>query len=137
LTKRPSEKAYPKTLVTLGDHIRKRRLDLKLLQKDVGTLLEVDEETIWNWENNHCTPQIRFIPKVIDFLGYDPLVPLSETIGARLLKYRKRHGLSQKELAKLLVIDPTTLSRLERGRPKTRTHTIEKVSAFLDAHSRK
>ncbi len=96
---KPPQKAYPKSLVALGDHIRKRRLDLKLLQKDVGKLLGADKATVWNWENGYSDPQLRFIPRLIDFLGYDPFVPLSESIGARLLKYRKRHGLSQKELA--------------------------------------
>jgi hypothetical protein len=30
--KKPLSEAYPKTLKTLGDHLRKRRLDLNLFQ---------------------------------------------------------------------------------------------------------
>ena len=134
---KPPEKAYPKTLVTLGDHIRKRRLDLKLLQKDVGELFGVTESTLWNWENGYSDPQLRFIPRIINFLGCDPFVPLPESIGDRLLKYRKSNGVSQKELAKRIGIDPTTLSRLERGTARTHAHIMERVSAFLDAHPRK
>jgi transcriptional regulator with XRE-family HTH domain len=121
--KKPQSEPYPKAPITLGDHFRKRRLDLKLLQKDVGKLLGVDETTIWNWENNRSGPQLRLIPRIINFLGYDPLGPLPRSIGERLLKYRKRHGLSQKKLAKILAIDPATLSRLERGTAKTHKMT--------------
>ena len=60
---------YPKTLNTLGDHIRKKRLDLELLQKDVANIIGINESTIWNWENNYATPssfytQYNQIPRV-------------------------------------------------------------------------
>jgi hypothetical protein len=34
LAKKPLNSAYPKELVTLADHIRKRRLDLKFRQME-------------------------------------------------------------------------------------------------------
>src|ERR1041384_3283093 len=42
----PLPGAYPRELRTLGDRLRKRRLDLGLRQKDVAGLLEVDEMTV-------------------------------------------------------------------------------------------
>ena len=30
------------------------------------------ESTIWNWEANRSSPQLRFIPRIIAFLGYNP-----------------------------------------------------------------
>ena len=71
-SKKPLSKAYPKVLLTLGDHIRKRRLDLKLTQIEVAGILGVDETTIVNWELNHTEPLGKYVPRMIDFLGYDP-----------------------------------------------------------------
>ena len=56
----------------LGDHIRSRRLNLNLLQRQVGERIRVDTTTITNWERNATTPAIRYIPAIIEFLGYDP-----------------------------------------------------------------
>jgi DNA-binding XRE family transcriptional regulator len=69
---KPLNSAYPLELRTLGDHIRKRRLDLKLFQKEVARLIGVDEVTIWNWENNKVKPTHWRLPKIIKFLGYVP-----------------------------------------------------------------
>jgi hypothetical protein len=49
-TKKPISKAYPKRLAIIGDHIRKRRLDLKLLRREAAAIMSVDEITIVGWE---------------------------------------------------------------------------------------
>jgi DNA-binding XRE family transcriptional regulator len=63
---------YPKNLETWGDHLKKRRLDLGLLQKDVARIIGADKTSVFNWENNLMAPSLRFIPKLIEFLGYRP-----------------------------------------------------------------
>jgi len=63
---------YPKTLNTLGDHIRGKRLDLGLLQKDVAKIINTTTDTIWNLEKNYAIPSLFYIPKIIEFLGYIP-----------------------------------------------------------------
>ena len=45
--------------------------------------------------------------------GYDWTPP---TIGQRLVAWRKAQGLSQRELARQIGLDPGTLSRIEQGR---------------------
>jgi len=70
---KPKSIKYPKTLNTLGDHIRQKRLDLALLQSDVARLLNANEITIYNWENNRNVPQVHRIPKILAFLEYNPL----------------------------------------------------------------
>lgn len=57
---------------TIGDRVRKRRLDLGLLQKEVADQLGVDLNTVHNWECNKTTPQLGFLPRVIRVIGYDP-----------------------------------------------------------------
>lgn len=117
---------------TSGDHIKKRRLELGLFQKDFAQTLGVDESTITNWEKNHTNPMLRLLPKIIEFLGYEPSVGNRDTLGGKLLRYRKSRGVTQKELAKQIVIDPTTLSRIERGKGKCFPSILERVIAFLN-----
>jgi transcriptional regulator with XRE-family HTH domain len=40
---------------TIGDHIRKRRLELKLLQKDVAIKLGVCQPCVYRWESNRSS----------------------------------------------------------------------------------
>ena len=117
LAKIPPSKAYPVSLTTLGDHIRKRRLDLKLLQKDVARALGVDTTTINNWERNRCQPRLYLFPKIARFLGYSPFPAKKEySVSERIKAYRPINGLSQKRMARTLGIDPRTLARWEKGK---------------------
>lgn len=115
---KPASVAYPKTLKTLGDHLRKRRLDLKLQQKDVAKKLGVSETSIYNWENNIASPSLYSIPKIIKFLGYIPDSFKAKTPGEKIATSRRLLGLTQKELAHRLRIDPSTLGRWEKDKSR-------------------
>jgi len=118
-------------LETLGDHLRRRRLDLGFLQREVAQRLGITKETIYNWETNRTSPPLRFVPQIIQFLGYVPHYATSGTLGERIVKARRLKGLTQRELARRLGVDPTTLSRWERdmGRPKSKYR--DRLLAFL------
>jgi len=121
---------YPKQPNTLGDHIRKRRLDLGLFQKQVAEQIGVSEETIYRWESNESSPQVKFIPAIIKFLGYNP-VPLPDSPCQRLVFYRQVRGLSQRNLAKETGIDPKAIELAETGkRPLSK-----KILKFLESVS--
>ena len=129
-TQRPLSRAYPKALKTLGDHIRKRRLDLQLLQSDVAQRLGVTKSCVWNWENNATTPVFPHWPAVIGFLGYNPL-PKPQTLAEQLAQARRIQGLSQKEMAKRLGVDPSTLARSERGEREPTGMFLSRAKRFL------
>lgn len=112
---KPLPRAYPKRIRTLGDHLRKKRLDLKLLQREVAERLKVDETTIYLWESNRVKPSLSAIPKIIDFLGYMPFKVHADSLGKKILNFRLIHGLSQKKLASLLKIDQSSIGNWERG----------------------
>ena len=88
---KPPDRAYPLALRTLGDRVLKRRLDLGLLQRDVAALLAVSKDTVTRWEKHATSPEVRHLPKIIEFLGYDP-VPPGETTGQRIKATRERLG---------------------------------------------
>ena len=71
-TEKPKPKGYPLEPKTIGDHIKKRRLDLKLFQHHVAEQLGVHKTTIHNWERNFNSPDRRLVPRIIQFLRYSP-----------------------------------------------------------------
>ena len=83
-------KLYRDPPETLGEHLRKRRMVFGLLQEDVALRLRVNEWTYLGWEHDRRRPPVRFLPRIIEFLGYDPF-PEAKRIEAKCRKL----GLSQ------------------------------------------
>ena len=73
---------------------------------------------------------IRFVPGIIAFLGYDPY-PEPIELSQRLFSARRSQGLSIRELAKRLGMDPETLRRWERGIRVPRGRWLGLVDEFL------
>ncbi len=69
------DRSYPKGLKTIGDHLRKRRLDLGLRQKDVGALVGAAKPTVAAWEHQGTRPEGDVLRRIVDFLGYEPESP--------------------------------------------------------------
>ena len=90
-------------------------MDLNLRQKDIASQIGVNKATITNWERQRTTPEIRFIARIIEFLGYNPL-PSPSGFSGKLIAYRTRPGLSQTKFAAIIGVDPTTLAGWEAGR---------------------
>jgi hypothetical protein len=47
--------SYPEHPLTIGEHIRKKRMDLGLLQREVAEIIGVTESSVWNWEHTLLT----------------------------------------------------------------------------------
>ena len=122
---KPERKPYPKELKMYGDHTRKKRLDLNLSQPQVAKIINVTPDSITNWELNRGKPILTIIPKIISFLGYTPIVNENS-----IRSYRIQNGLSQKEFARILEIDPTTLSRVERGYKGISGRVLKKLVSY-------
>ncbi|GMV90941.1 MAG: hypothetical protein AMXMBFR82_07190 [Candidatus Hydrogenedentota bacterium] len=106
-------------------------MDLNLLQREVAGILGVDKTSVFNWEAGTATPNLRALPKVIEFLSYDPRPP-GRTVGEKLRRHREGLGLSWDETAHLMGVDPATVSKWER-QPDSRQNyiSIPKIAAFL------
>jgi transcriptional regulator with XRE-family HTH domain len=79
----------------------------------VAKIIGANPTSILNWERGRSEPVLRFIPKILDFLGYDPR-PRSESLADRIRAAREAQGLSQKILAERLGVDPSTVQKWER-----------------------
>jgi len=64
-------KGYPVAPRSLGEHLRKKRLDLGLLQAQVAERIGVTESTVWNWEHGTKPGSLHYT-KIIEFLSYKP-----------------------------------------------------------------
>jgi len=104
----------PEKLETIGDHLLRRRLTLKLIQRQVAKELGAEVCSLRNWEGNRTKPAVEFMPAIIRFLGYNPLPP-GNTWADRLVHSRTALGLSQRGSAKRIGVDQCTLARWERG----------------------
>jgi transcriptional regulator with XRE-family HTH domain len=129
-TGKPNRSDYPKVPKTIGEHIKKRRMDLKLLQKDIGQRLGVHCLTITNWELGKTKPEIRHLPTIISFLGYDPR-SMPVTIPERLVWYREGKGWAQVHFAGVLGVDPSTIAKWERGERKPLGRYLDSVKMQL------
>lgn len=121
---------YPPNPKTLGDHLKKQRLDMGLRQKDVALRLAVNDWTICNWENNKTVPAVRYLPRIIAFLGYDPF-PVPQSLGEEIVAARRKLGLSRKWLAKRLGMDEMTLARYETGAAVPQGGQASKLERFV------
>jgi transcriptional regulator with XRE-family HTH domain len=99
---------YSSKIQTWGDHVRARRLDLGLLQKEGCSIFGVDDTTINNWETNRTKPVVSFLPRIVEFLGYAPYMQPT-SFGARLRMHRVALGLSQEKLANQLRVDESSI----------------------------
>ena len=96
---------------TIGDHIHKRRLLLKLTQKALASVLKVSQYSIINWERGNFQPtKASTLHRIIEFLGYDPL-PKGQAVPERLRQQRRQMGWGQRELADYFGVDRCTVNK--------------------------
>ena len=129
-SKKPLSIQYPTELKTIGDHLRKKRLDLGLLQREVADRIGAMKDSVYLWEANRVAPTLPFLPKIIELLGYCPYDP-DWTPGARLTWIRGFLGLSQEAMARRLGVDPGTLARWEREEREPKGGCLIRLAKLL------
>lgn len=107
-------KDYSEDPQTLGEHLKKRRRELGLLQREAAARLGVSTETVVNWEKGRTEPvAVQFRP-VVAFLGYDP-TPAPQTLKERFEVKRRVLGVTLDQVAAYLGWDQGSLYRYIRG----------------------
>ena len=116
---------------TFGEHIKRKRLELGLTQKEAGQRLGVTQFTVINWEYGLGNPAIQHVPAICRFLGYDPEPPTPKTLPERLAAKRRDLGWTQRVAAQKLGVDPCTWSDWENGGTIMATAHRRLVAKFL------
>ena len=76
----------------IGAIIKQKRLQLELPQVLLAEQLNVGAGTVANWEHSRSIPDICRLPRIIEFLGYDPLESskkngLTQRLGTRSVPF--------------------------------------------------
>jgi len=128
----PVSPKYPKQIITIADHLRKCRIDLKLSQAVVARIIKVSEDTITYWENSRAEPRISLIPRVIAFLGYNPYEIDASTLGGKIKQFRYTKGLSIKNFSKLVSVDPLIVKACENDELTPTSVSYQKLIDYLN-----
>jgi transcriptional regulator with XRE-family HTH domain len=123
-------RSYQSFPITLGDYLRKRRLDLGLRQKDVAAIIQTTVCSIRNWENNLHQPYLQAIPAIINFTGFCPYDP-NLAFHQKLIIWRSVNGIRQREMADLIGVDQSTLAKWEQGKRTPNIKHQQRISEVL------
>ncbi len=141
----------PKEPTTLGGHLRKRRLQLKLFQAEAARKLEVSTVTLSRWESDRLHPTWPYWPRIVAYLGYDPFANPAlgrpkgnetlgvaflthhptATLGQRILGFRFQQRKTRKQLAQELGISVKTLWGWETNRHQPNRSLSLQITQFL------
>jgi len=87
--------------------------------------------TVNTWENRHFSPDVRFMPKIIEFLGYDPFGAPPTTFPEQLKAARVAAGLTRRQLAAMIRVHPGTVAEWERGEANPLKMMRDRLCAVL------
>ena len=125
----------PRDPKTIGGYLRKRRLQLGLLQSEVARNLGVSMVTLSLWEGDKVYPTWEYQPRIAEYLGHNPFTDPEKgrphdnksngvahlkteaamTFGEKLREVRIKHRSSRVAFAKRLGVDTKTLKNWEMG----------------------
>ncbi len=126
---KPVSTRVPHQIESIGDHLRKKRLDLGLTQREVADRISVYESTYKNWELNRTPPRIKYYPLIIDFLGYLPFTDtMDRPLRVKIVILRQISKSSQTELAARLGVELSTLCHWEKGK----LHAPKRITEIVD-----
>jgi transcriptional regulator with XRE-family HTH domain len=122
---------YSRIPSTLGEHLKKRRHELGLVQREVAAQMVVAVETLINWEKDWTKPVATQFRPVLDFLAYDPL-PAPATLAERVQAKRRQLGVTFEQVARYLGWDPGSLTRYLNGKWRLTGSRANALDRFLD-----
>jgi transcriptional regulator with XRE-family HTH domain len=123
-------KDYSQNPQNLGEHLKKRRRELGLLQREAAERMGIQRDTYVNWETGKTEPvTVQFRP-LVEFLGYDP-TPVPKTLAERLEGKRRELGVTFEQAAKYLGWDPGSLTRYLNGTWALNPTRAEALEHFL------
>ncbi len=129
--KRPDPQGYPQEPKTIGEHLKKRRMDLGLYQAEAAQLIGVSEDCFCYWENERNQPRLYQYPAIIRFLEYYPQVHETETLGGKITRYKRMQGMNNRAFGGICGVDAGTVAKWERNETTPLRRSMKKVLSVL------
>jgi len=144
---------YPEKIETLGDLLRKTRLDQGLEIKELQKIIGAFEGSIVNWECQGTQPKIKYLRPIIEFIDSNQPEPIPrkkiwelcfsenpaypshpKSFGEKLRATRMQNFMTIKQAAQELGVNEGTVARWELKGSQPNPELMERVQAFLTAH---
>ena len=98
---------------SFGEHLRYTRAKRGLSQRQAAPMLGISLDALKDWEMDRALPLARQFPRVVEFIGYDPL-PAPQTIGEAWKRKRFWLGLTAEEMCQHLGVSRRMWRERER-----------------------
>ncbi|WPV63998.1 helix-turn-helix transcriptional regulator [Chitinophaga sp. LS1] len=128
---KPFGDKYLESPKTLNEKILNKRLEKRMLQREVANFIGVTEDCVTLWENNRSNPMVKYYPKIIEFLGYFPFQIDISSLAGKIKYYRYIKGVTQEDLAKNLGVNESTVFHYEKGTHKPKGRLRQVLSLLL------
>ena len=139
----------PKDPSTIGGHLRRRRLELRIHQSEAAQRMGVSTVTLSRWECDKVYPTWAQQTRVSAYLGYDPFIDPTlgrpkgnETIdvaslsskgpitaGQQIIRYRLKQKKTRKQFAEELGVNVKTLLDWETDRRRANSPFFDDLLA--------
>ncbi len=121
----------PRELNSLGDHLRKVRVERGYTLHQVANMLGTSINRVFAWEHGVLKPSKKFREMLLRWMGYNP-DDLDELFDPkRVRQWRIQHGLSRAHLAKELGLAVNTIETWERGRYAPSPENVAQLKSMM------
>lgn len=126
--------------MTLGRKIRAFRRKCRITQEEFAELIGSTRATVCHWEKEKNEPKIKVVLERIEKVlkEGDPFVAKGErrkSFGGVLRRFRKKHRLTQRQLAEKLGVKEDTEGKWERGEKYPRREREKEILEALEGNA--
>ncbi len=115
----------------IGFHLKKEKLKRELSSSQLSKFFGVHVTALEQWKKGTAQPIPKHYSKIIEFLGYCPLIERADTF-PKLLKLTRIHkGYSWEVMAEHLGVDRSGHAEWKFGSRMSLTDYIQKVNDFI------
>jgi len=131
--KRPDCAEKPEDNRAWGYFLKKARHEQGLYAHHVANIFNVSCSRIYSWEAMSEPPALKYIPQLIEFLGYVPWcrTPYQKTLGESVRAGRELKGLTQRQLGEMTDICTATIIKIENNQGNIRPFILKRLQQTL------